>query len=164
MRCGGIGQNIGEVRSIHQAPVERRNARPDVMEPGQTDRLRRRRTGQAASLSIWRTGKADGMARCLRRGRRGSARARSCAGWSRMMGEYILTLSCRDRPGLVADVAGRIASSGGNILEAAQFDDVDTGQFFMRLRFRLEAAGECALRQRFADQANGHEMKWALRS
>jgi formyltetrahydrofolate deformylase len=81
-----------------------------------------------------------------------------------LMGEYILTLSCRDRPGLVADVAGRIASSGGNILEAAQFDDIDTGQFFMRLRFHLEAAAECALGQRFADQANGDEMKWALRS
>ena len=81
-----------------------------------------------------------------------------------MMGEYILTLSCRDRPGLVADVAGRIASSGGNILEAAQFDDVDTGQFFMRSRFNLEAAAECAFKQRFADQASGDEMDWALRS
>ncbi len=80
------------------------------------------------------------------------------------MGEYILTLSCRDRPGLVADVAGRVASAGGNILEAAQFDDVDTGQFFMRLRFHLGAAAEPALRQKLSDHADRDEMTWSLRS
>lgn len=53
---------------------------------------------------------------------------------------YILTLSCPDRPGLVAEVSGRIAQFGGNILEAAQFDDHDTGNFFMRIRFDMDEA------------------------
>jgi formyltetrahydrofolate deformylase len=80
------------------------------------------------------------------------------------MGEYILTLSCSDRPGLVADVAGRIASSGGNIMEAAQFDDVDTGRFFMRLRFHLDASAKHTFREKFSDQADTDDMNWALRS
>ncbi len=49
---------------------------------------------------------------------------------------YVLTLSCVDQPGIVAAVATTLANSGGNILESHQFDDVETGQFFMRLRFQ----------------------------
>jgi formyltetrahydrofolate deformylase len=45
----------------------------------------------------------------------------------------ILTLSCPDRPGIVAAVATLLASQGCNILESAQYDDVDTGRFFMRV-------------------------------
>jgi formyltetrahydrofolate deformylase len=45
----------------------------------------------------------------------------------------ILTLSCPDRPGIVAAVATFLAGEGCNILESAQFDDVDTGRFFMRV-------------------------------
>lgn len=53
---------------------------------------------------------------------------------------YVLTLSCVDQPGIVAAVATTLANSGGNILESHQFDDVETGQFFMRLRFLAPAA------------------------
>ncbi|MFX9089439.1 ACT domain-containing protein, partial [Acinetobacter baumannii] len=53
---------------------------------------------------------------------------------------YVLTLSCVDQPGIVAAVATTLANSGGNILESHQFDDVETGQFFMRLRFQAPAA------------------------
>jgi formyltetrahydrofolate deformylase len=45
----------------------------------------------------------------------------------------ILTLSCPDRPGIVAAVATLLAGQGCNILESAQFDDIDTGRFFMRV-------------------------------
>ena len=34
--------------------------------------------------------------------------------------------SCTDRPGIVAAVATFLAGEGCNILESAQFDDVDT--------------------------------------
>ncbi len=50
---------------------------------------------------------------------------------------YSLALRCRNRPGIVAAVAGAIASQGGDIAEAAQFDDARTGSFFMRIRFQL---------------------------
>jgi formyltetrahydrofolate deformylase len=46
---------------------------------------------------------------------------------------YVLTLSCPDRPGIVAAVASTLANLGGNILESQQFDDSRTGRFFMRV-------------------------------
>ncbi|HQT47718.1 MAG TPA: ACT domain-containing protein, partial [Acidocella sp.] len=46
---------------------------------------------------------------------------------------YVLTLSCQDRPGLVAAVSGSLFAAGGNIREAQQFDDAALGNFFMRI-------------------------------
>lgn len=51
------------------------------------------------------------------------------------MDQYVITLSCADRPGLVATVTRSLADSGSNILEAQQFNDHSTGRFFMRLVF-----------------------------
>ncbi|WP_181702608.1 formyltetrahydrofolate deformylase [Chthonobacter albigriseus] len=53
---------------------------------------------------------------------------------------YILTLSCHDRPGIVAGVATTLANAGCNILESNQFDDLETGRFFMRVVFHAPAA------------------------
>jgi hypothetical protein len=50
----------------------------------------------------------------------------------------VLTLSCPDIPGIVAAVAGTLAAAGCNILESQQHDDLDSGQFFMRVEFRTE--------------------------
>ena len=56
----------------------------------------------------------------------------------RNTGAYVLTLSCKDRPGLVAAVSRVIFESGGNIVDAQQFNDVDAGTFFMRAVFRSD--------------------------
>jgi formyltetrahydrofolate deformylase len=48
---------------------------------------------------------------------------------------FILTLSCADRPGIVAAVTSELASLNANIAESNQFWDRETGQFFMRLAF-----------------------------
>ena len=48
----------------------------------------------------------------------------------------ILSLSCPDRPGLVAAVAGCLHENHCNIEEAAQFNDQLSGRFFMRVVFR----------------------------
>jgi len=48
---------------------------------------------------------------------------------------YVLTLQCNDQPGIVAAVATTLANSGCNILESHQFDDIETGHFFMRVVF-----------------------------
>ena len=79
---------------------------------------------------------------------------------------YILTLSCDDRPGLVAAVAGFLRDNGGNILEAQQFDDLDTKRFFMRIKFDLDAApaDHDALSGRFGELAASHGMAWSLRA
>jgi formyltetrahydrofolate deformylase len=53
--------------------------------------------------------------------------------------QFVLTLSCPDRPGIVAAVSTFLFENGQNILDAQQFDDTETGQFFMRVVF--DAAG-----------------------
>lgn len=53
---------------------------------------------------------------------------------------YILTLSCDDRPGIVAAVSGLLADRGANIIEARQFEAIETGRFFMRLVFEPASA------------------------
>jgi formyltetrahydrofolate deformylase len=55
--------------------------------------------------------------------------------------EYVLTLSCADRPGIVAAASGLLASRGGNIVESQQFGDRDTGRFFMRVQFTVPGDG-----------------------
>ncbi len=53
----------------------------------------------------------------------------------------ILALSCADGPGIVAAVSTLLADAGCTIRDAQQFDDLETGRFFMRVVFdRLEGA------------------------
>ncbi len=52
-----------------------------------------------------------------------------------MPADFVLTLSCVDRPGIVAAVTTELAALGANISESNQFWDRETGTFFMRLAF-----------------------------
>ncbi|GAA3470298.1 formyltetrahydrofolate deformylase [Nonomuraea roseola] len=52
-----------------------------------------------------------------------------------MNAEYVLTLSCPDRPGVVAAVSGLLAARGCNITESQQFGDQAAKRFFMRVQF-----------------------------
>ncbi len=47
---------------------------------------------------------------------------------------WILTLVCRDQPGIVHAISGAIVQAAGNITESQQFSSDDTGTFFMRLQ------------------------------
>ena len=76
---------------------------------------------------------------------------------------YVLTLSCLDRPGLVATVSGQLFDGGANILEAQQFDDVETGRFFMRVVFDCAEDAFAAIQDRIADSAARFGMDWKLR-
>jgi formyltetrahydrofolate deformylase len=49
--------------------------------------------------------------------------------------EYILKISCRDAKGIVAKVSGFITEIEGFIIESAQFGDLQTNNFFMRILF-----------------------------
>ncbi|BCW90436.1 Formyltetrahydrofolate deformylase [Alphaproteobacteria bacterium SO-S41] len=51
--------------------------------------------------------------------------------------DFVLSLSCPGRPGIVAAVSTQLFETGCDILEAHQFDDAETGRFFMRVRFSL---------------------------
>jgi len=53
---------------------------------------------------------------------------------------YILTLSCPDQPGIVHAVSGLLFAHGANIEEAAQYNDAQTGLFFMRVQFACDQA------------------------
>src|SRR6185437_7683314 len=47
----------------------------------------------------------------------------------------VLLLSCPDRKGIVASIAGFISQHGGNILHADEHGDSDSGTFLMRVEF-----------------------------
>jgi formyltetrahydrofolate deformylase len=81
-----------------------------------------------------------------------------------MTSTYVLSLSCEDRPGLVAKVAGFLAEQGGNITEAQQYNDPDTEQFFMRVEFDPGAQSALAYRDAFAPIAETAGMTWKLRA
>jgi len=63
---------------------------------------------------------------------------------------FILTLSCPDRTGIVHAVSGFLLERGGNIEEAAQYNDHDTGLFFMRMQFACDQVSEADLRSQLA--------------
>jgi formyltetrahydrofolate deformylase len=52
---------------------------------------------------------------------------------------HVLTLSCQDRPRIVASVTATLADAGANIAESAQFWDRSTNRFFMRIAFQAPA-------------------------
>ncbi len=74
---------------------------------------------------------------------------------------YILTLTCPDRMGIVHAVSGFLLGSGGNIEEAAQYNDRDTGLFFMRVSFACSQPPE-QLRSDLTAFAQGYGMNWQL--
>ncbi len=81
---------------------------------------------------------------------------------STMNPTYVLTLSCQDKPGIVHAVSGFLLEHGGNIEEAAQYNDHDTGLFFMRVQFCCLSLSEQDLRHAVRLFVQTHEMDWSL--
>ena len=78
--------------------------------------------------------------------------------------QHILTLSCPNRPGIVARTASLIFEHGGDIAEAAQFDDSETGRFFMRVVFAMpDERGLGALTEAFGAAAAELGMQFTMR-
>nr|WP_228759954.1 formyltetrahydrofolate deformylase [Pseudactinotalea sp. HY158] len=75
--------------------------------------------------------------------------------------QWVLTLSCPDRPGIVHAVAGAVAGIGGNITESQQFGDPESGLFFMRVQVE-SGAGEGPLRSVLEPVASSFGMTWTL--
>jgi len=78
---------------------------------------------------------------------------------------HILTLSCVNRPGIVAKVSAALFDGGFNILDAQQFDDTITGNFFMRVEFNAAAPDSDVLKleNAFRTIAAGFAMTWSMR-
>lgn len=79
-----------------------------------------------------------------------------------MQHAYILTLSCPDRPGIVHAVSGFLLERGGNIEEAAQYNDPDTGLFFMRVQFGCDQHTHEDLQSQLRSFAEPFRMAWRL--
>ncbi|MBI5321055.1 formyltetrahydrofolate deformylase [Bradyrhizobium sp.] len=79
--------------------------------------------------------------------------------------QFVLTLSCPDRPGIVSAVSTFLAQNGQNILDAQQFDDIETKKFFMRVVFTAAdlAVELSALQTGFAAIAQRFAMDWQMR-
>ena len=78
---------------------------------------------------------------------------------------FILTLSCSDAVGIVADVSGFLAAQGGFIVDSQQYADLETGRFFMRVAFVSGSSDPLqleALRAAFAPVGGRHKMDWVL--
>jgi formyltetrahydrofolate deformylase len=78
-------------------------------------------------------------------------------------GDFVLVLSCPDRPGIVHAVSGFLVRHGGNILESQQFGDRLSGRFFMRIDFTVSVAVDApGLREDFAEVAGAFAMEFEL--
>ena len=80
-----------------------------------------------------------------------------------MRPDYILTLSCPDRTGIVYRVTGLLYELGCNILDAQQFGDEETQRFFLRVHFDVASLAEAeVLQEGFAALADNFGMDWQI--
>ncbi|WP_282603376.1 formyltetrahydrofolate deformylase [Paracoccus sp. PARArs4] len=76
------------------------------------------------------------------------------------MDSFTLRVTCESTRGIVAAISGFLARHDCNITDSAQFDDAETGRFFMRVSFRSEGAAALdALRDDFAPIAEQFGMQ-----
>lgn len=77
---------------------------------------------------------------------------------------FLLVMSCPNRPGIVTRVTAELFHHGGDIKEADQFDDIETGRFFMRIVASLPSAENAvAFRARFEVLAADLSLDWSFR-
>jgi formyltetrahydrofolate deformylase len=74
---------------------------------------------------------------------------------------YVLTMSCPDHIGVVADVAAFLVANNCNIIESGQFTDPENGQFFLRNAFQpLNGTSLEALKAAFAPIAEKYGVQF----
>jgi formyltetrahydrofolate deformylase len=86
--------------------------------------------------------------------------AKASKGTRADMPTYILTLSCPDRIGVVADVARFLVAHNCNIIESGQFTDAENGRFFLRNAFCPQSGMSLdALRKDFVAVADTYDIE-----
>lgn len=79
------------------------------------------------------------------------------------MTQFVFTVTCPSRRGIVAAVTSYLAEHGCNITDSSQFDDSETGNFFMRISFRSETGTDLAtLRANFPQTAEAFDMSYGF--
>jgi len=82
--------------------------------------------------------------------------------------EYVLTLSCPDKPGIVYAVSSFLVQHSANILASQQYGEPGTespdGRFFMRVHFSVPPGGAelAGLERGFSWVAEAYRMTWQL--
>ena len=77
--------------------------------------------------------------------------------------QYVLTMSCPDKQGIVHAVSSYLFMTGCNIEDSQQFGDRETGLFFMRVHFEAEPAVTLEkLRASFAAIGESFKMDWQI--
>jgi formyltetrahydrofolate deformylase len=80
-----------------------------------------------------------------------------------MTDQYVLTLSCPDKQGIVHAVSSYLFITGCNIEDSQQFGDRGTGLFFMRVHFSAETPVTVdKLRASFAAVGDSFQMDWQI--
>ncbi|MFN3527186.1 MAG: ACT domain-containing protein, partial [Paracoccus sp. (in: a-proteobacteria)] len=79
------------------------------------------------------------------------------------MTRYCLTVSCPSTRGIVAALSAALADQGCNITDSSQFDDAETGRFFMRTGFVPETGATLdALHAALAPAVARFDMDYAI--
>src|SRR5580700_7530210 len=78
--------------------------------------------------------------------------------------DFVLTLSCPDKPGIVYSVSSFLVQHSGNILASQQYGESPDGRFFMRVHFCLPPPGRplAELERGFSWVAEAFHMAWQL--
>jgi formyltetrahydrofolate deformylase len=78
--------------------------------------------------------------------------------------EFILTLSCPDKPGIVYAVSSFLVQHSANIISSQQYGEPDGGLFFMRVHFSVPPPGRSVgdLERDFSWVAEAFHMSWRL--
>jgi len=129
-----------------------------------------RPTARHQTFSRLPTKKAPGQPKICTRQFALSHRSRTASESVKMVSsnEYILTISCPDRPGIVHAVTGFLAQHNLNIVDSQQFGDPTSKKFFMRVHFapvdNASTDGVDGLRTSFEDVAKPMAMEFDLSS
>jgi formyltetrahydrofolate deformylase len=74
---------------------------------------------------------------------------------------WVLTLICKDQPGIVHAISGAVVAANGNITESSQFSSDGSGRFFMRLQIEA-ATSRAAFEAELAPVISRYSMTWQL--
>ena len=82
-----------------------------------------------------------------------------------MNSEYVLTMSCPDKAGIVAATTGCLADLDCFITKTSHFADSSAKLFFGRMVFSVanQALGEIGIREAFQTVADRFNMNWSMR-
>lgn len=85
-------------------------------------------------------------------------------GDERLSDEFILTLSCPDKPGIVYSVSSFLVQHSANIIASQQYGQSDDGRFFMRVHFSVPppSPAKSELERDFSWVAESFHMSWRL--